>query len=339
MPWFAMDTDIFSNTKVLSFAEEMRISTDEAVGRLARLWAHALTNADRQGALPRLTAPLLAAILNCSRKTGERTLHTLVSSGLLDALPQGYAVHGWEERQSAWYVRENKRESDRSRMRAIRQYSQQTALIEQAHTSENTTELSHDSRATVVQPVDATSTRTIPYPTRPNRTQPNQTMRNNEGSESCAPDGTPPSPAPQAESIEENARMDEALSLYNEHCPSLPRVLKLTPTRRTALARALGQLGIDGLHNAFRRAEGSPFLTGGNRRQWRASFDWLLSGDHLLRVLEGQYDGGEGAIDDPHATGYRSPDVDRHFRETNSYTPEQFAAMDTDIYELVGRRK
>ena len=118
---------------------------------------------------------------------------------------------------------------------------------------------------------------------------------------------------------------DNVISLYGELCPTLPKVLKQTPQRKRAALSHVQHTGIDSIHDAFTKAEATPFLIGQNSRGWKADFDWLMRGDNMLKVLEGSFD---------HSGYTPDPDLDRSFKNQNTYTKEQFAAMDANIFDL-----
>lgn len=48
----------------------------------------------------------------------------------------------------------------------------------------------------------------------------------------------------------------------------------------------------------FEKAEASDFLKGANKRNWRATFDWLISDTNMAKVLDGNYDARKEAVKD-----------------------------------------
>ena len=92
------------------------------------------------------------------------------------------------------------------------------------------------------------------------------------------------------------SRAQRILDLYHSHCPSLPKVLKLTDGRIKAVNARLKEYTEDDLIFAFVKAENSPFLRG-ERGSWKATFDWLMKPNNLPKVLEGNYD-PKGSVDD-----------------------------------------
>lgn len=86
------------------------------------------------------------------------------------------------------------------------------------------------------------------------------------------------------------------VSLWNELCPSLPKVLRLSDTRRDKIRARLKEWGdgdkaIEDARQLFVRMEKSDFLTGRSGRWKGASFDWLFdSRNNWVKVMEGNYD-------------------------------------------------
>ena len=80
-------------------------------------------------------------------------------------------------------------------------------------------------------------------------------------------------------------------------CPSLPAPQKLTAGREAALRRAWKELGEDmTAWDAFlSRVEASDFLTG-RKKDWRATFDWILKPANFAKIQEGNYDNRKGAV-------------------------------------------
>ncbi|MDE5753198.1 MAG: hypothetical protein K2H89_01435, partial [Oscillospiraceae bacterium] len=84
---------------------------------------------------------------------------------------------------------------------------------------------------------------------------------------------------------------DKILELYNSICKSLPKARRLTENRRNAIRTRLHDgYSVDDIKQAFELAETSPFLRGEVNKAFRADFDWILSGDHLLKILENKYE-------------------------------------------------
>lgn len=78
---------------------------------------------------------------------------------------------------------------------------------------------------------------------------------------------------------------------FNAICVSYPRVTRLTDKREQKISARLDTFTDAEILQAFRKAEESDFLTGRSGKWKGASFDWIFdSDDHMLKILEGQYD-------------------------------------------------
>ena len=79
------------------------------------------------------------------------------------------------------------------------------------------------------------------------------------------------------------------IDLYNEICVSLPRVTKLSDSRKRAIKTRLKSYTVEDLKKAFEMAESSDFISGRNGKWNNASFDWLMNETNLVKVLDGNY--------------------------------------------------
>lgn len=89
----------------------------------------------------------------------------------------------------------------------------------------------------------------------------------------------------------ENIKKDivnEVIELYHSICVSFPTLRAVSEKRKKAVAKLLKTYNMEDFRKVFENAESSSFLkgTGGG---WKASFDWLIKEDNLLKVLEGSY--------------------------------------------------
>ena len=91
--------------------------------------------------------------------------------------------------------------------------------------------------------------------------------------------------------------------LYNSVCGSYPRLVKMSDARKKAIsARLKTGYTLDDLQTLFEKAEASDFLKGANKRNWSATFDWLICDSNMAKVLDGNYDVKEGVANDPEPT-------------------------------------
>nr|DAO85270.1 MAG TPA: replisome organizer protein [Caudoviricetes sp.] len=85
------------------------------------------------------------------------------------------------------------------------------------------------------------------------------------------------------------------LDAYTSTCKSLQRCTILSDKRKSAIkARFASGYTLEDFETVFKKAENSKFLKGGNDRDWRASFDWLIKDANMAKVLDGNYDDWKG---------------------------------------------
>ena len=105
----------------------------------------------------------------------------------------------------------------------------------------------------------------------------------------------------------------EIIDKYNSICKSLPKVMKLSDSRRKAINARLDKFSLEEIISVFEKAEQSNFLKGANNRNWKADFDWIMSDRNMAKILEGKYDNCN-ALKDNSATVTSS--------NTNTNTPK-----------------
>ena len=94
----------------------------------------------------------------------------------------------------------------------------------------------------------------------------------------------------------ENTKVDEqnpkqVIDLYHQICTSLPKVVKLTESRKKSInARFKEGITMEMFKEAFTKAQNSSFLTGNNDRGFKADIDFLINANSLTKTLEGKYD-------------------------------------------------
>ena len=78
---------------------------------------------------------------------------------------------------------------------------------------------------------------------------------------------------------------------YNSICISLPKVIKLTATRKKAIKSAVELIGNEeDFKQFFQKIESSDFLCGRTDNPWTGcGFDWILKKSNLIKILEGNY--------------------------------------------------
>ena len=105
--------------------------------------------------------------------------------------------------------------------------------------------------------------------------------------------------------IEENRKEKEEKririkDIYNEYCPNLPQVQKLTDKREKAIDKFLKEFTEEQFKEICILANSADFLVGKNEKGWKADFDFLMRTDKATNILEGKYNNNssKGKIDD-----------------------------------------
>ena len=94
----------------------------------------------------------------------------------------------------------------------------------------------------------------------------------------------------------ENLPAKEIKDMWNECCPSFPKLLTISENRKNKMRNRIAEMGgtekaLEILKGIFQKMESSAFLKGDNKRGWKASFDWLFENDkNWVKVWEGNYD-------------------------------------------------
>lgn len=87
-----------------------------------------------------------------------------------------------------------------------------------------------------------------------------------------------------------NKEINNIISLYHKHCPSFPKVAKITPKRKSAINARLEEYPeIEYWEQLFKDIEQSDFLKHGSGTWPGANIDWIMNPNNLVKILEGQY--------------------------------------------------
>ena len=87
----------------------------------------------------------------------------------------------------------------------------------------------------------------------------------------------------------EKAPYAEIVEFFNENCKSFPQVKSLSKERKGLLNARFKEFGLDGIKEAFMKAEKSDFLKG-KINGFKANFDWIIKPSNMCKVIEGNYD-------------------------------------------------
>lgn len=94
----------------------------------------------------------------------------------------------------------------------------------------------------------------------------------------------------------ESVDYESFVNLFNDLCPSLPRVAKITDARRDRIKKRWKEYpNWESWRTLFARIEASKFLIGkapgkDGGEPFIASFDWILEPKNLTKIIEGNYD-------------------------------------------------
>ena len=94
------------------------------------------------------------------------------------------------------------------------------------------------------------------------------------------------------------------ITKYNNICTNLPKVTKVTDSRKRAIRRIHERFSDDEIEMGFRKAQASEFLSGKFKGQghenWICTFDWIMKDTNMAKVLDGNYDNrGKDTTPDP----------------------------------------
>ena len=78
------------------------------------------------------------------------------------------------------------------------------------------------------------------------------------------------------------------VNYWNNTCLDLPKVIKLTKSRKQAIRLRLNEFGENEILRAIDETASSDFLCG-RVNSFMASFDWILKTSNLTKILEGNY--------------------------------------------------
>lgn len=84
---------------------------------------------------------------------------------------------------------------------------------------------------------------------------------------------------------------DEIMKVWNESCANLPKITRLTASRKQKIRTVLkaSECSVDDFLKAIRLVGSSTFLNG-SKGVWSCSFDWVIkSATNITKILEGNY--------------------------------------------------
>ena len=94
----------------------------------------------------------------------------------------------------------------------------------------------------------------------------------------------------------------EVKEIYHDLCKKLPKVSKISEKRKSAINSLLKEFTLEQITEGIQKAGKSDFLNGDNKANWKASFDWIINKNNMLKIIEGNYDQkGEKCVADINA--------------------------------------
>lgn len=125
----------------------------------------------------------------------------------------------------------------------------------------------------------------------------NRKGKENGGGEGdgASPEGDCSSPSSLSPSKENPQREDDIkfsslTDLWNNVCKSLNPVIGMTDNRKIKEAERLKEHSLEEWEYVFKIIEGSGFCKGRNKKDWKATYDWIIENPYnALKVLEGKY--------------------------------------------------
>jgi len=88
--------------------------------------------------------------------------------------------------------------------------------------------------------------------------------------------------------LDESVNYQKIADFWNKQCVELPKVQKLTKSRKQAIRSRVREFGEPEILRAIKETADSDFLCG-KVTNFSASFDWVLKPSNLPKVLEGNY--------------------------------------------------
>ena len=88
----------------------------------------------------------------------------------------------------------------------------------------------------------------------------------------------------------ERKKREYIVKIYNKYCFNLPNVQKITDKRKSEIDNFLKEFNLKQFRSICKKANLSDFLTGNNKRKWKADFEFLMRIDKATSIMEGKYE-------------------------------------------------
>ena len=270
--WIKLTTDMFSNPKI------KYLRTLPEGNNIILIWCMLLTMAGRCNAggmifltenIP-YTPEMLAEELKFEVNTVKLALEALARLDMIHVDEDMFCIAGWEEHQNAVGL-DKIREQNRLRKQKQRAKEKQVLICNNEDDSMELVEPPfEDDIDTEID--DCEMSQCMSRDMSRDVTQQNKNKNKNKN----------------------NINYLKIVNMYNDTCVSLQKVNALSDARKKAIKARFNKYNYDDFQRLFDKAQASDFLTGQNNRNWRATFDWLLKDNNLVKVLDGNYDNKRG---------------------------------------------
>ncbi len=250
--WIKITTDLFDDEKILL------IESLPAADSILVIWMKLLTLAGKQnnggvflmsGKFP-YTEEMLATIFRRDRNTVKMALNTFVQLGMVEFVDSVITLPNWSKHQSL-DAYERKKARDRINQANYRERQRLLAIQSPDKSTDASADTSPDPSSGVIALEE-------------DKEKDKEIDQKQEGEE------------------------EQVAALYRSICRSFPPVRSLTPERKRVIAAGLNTYSLEDYRRVFELAEESAFLKG-EGKSWRATFDWLIQGSNMVKVLEGNY--------------------------------------------------
>ncbi|MDW5300225.1 MAG: helix-turn-helix domain-containing protein [Sedimentibacter sp.] len=117
--------------------------------------------------------------------------------------------------------------------------------------------------------------------------------------------------------------------LYSKVCLKLPKVVKITDSRKKSIKKLLEMYTVEQIETAFKNINDSNFCTGNNERGWKADFDFCINSNKVTNALEGKYKNSfDNKINQSYQQNKSKPANKFHnFTQSDNYSESEMEAL------------
>lgn len=85
----------------------------------------------------------------------------------------------------------------------------------------------------------------------------------------------------------------EIIDYFHENCKRLPKIQIINQQRKKSINARVNDFGIEKVKEVIEKTGKSNFLSGENKNNWTADFDWIMKPTNFVKILEGNYNNKE----------------------------------------------